>query len=379
MKIIVAPDKFKGSLTAEEAAAAIARGVRRVLPRAEILQVPVADGGEGTMRALVKAARGRVVRRKVVGPLGDTVTASFGILGEKKFPRTAVIEMAEASGLHLVPPAKRNPLITTTYGTGQLIRAAIALGCKKIIVAIGGSATNDAGAGMAQALGWQLLDAQGNQIGFGGGALKNLSRIEPPKSQVSGFRPPPSILVACDVQNPLYGKHGAAYVYAPQKGATPAMVRELDNGLRHFAKIVRRDLGKELAHFAGAGAAGGLGAGLVAFLNAKLQSGVELVLDTIRFDEILRGADLVITGEGKIDSQTAHGKTPWGVASAAKRHHIPVIAFGGSIPVRPSRKLWTHFEAILPIASQSVPTDYSMRNAARLLEEATECCLRKRG
>lgn len=373
MKIVVAPDKFKGSLTAEQAAAAIARGVRRVLPRAEIVQVPVADGGEGTMRALVKATRGRVVRRKVVGPLGNTVIASFGILGGKKSPRTAVIEMAEASGLHLVPPAKRNPLITTTFGTGQLIRAAIELGCNKIVVAIGGSATNDAGAGMAQALGWRLLDTRGNQIGYGGGALNHLSRIAPP---LTSHHSPLTVLVACDVQNPLYGKYGAAYVYAPQKGATPAMVRELDGGLRHFAKIVQRDLGKDVAHFAGAGAAGGLGAGLVAFLDAKLQSGVELVLDTIRFDEILRGADLVITGEGKIDSQTAHGKTPWGVATAAKRRRIPVIAFGGSIPVRPSRKLRTHFATILPIAPRSVSIEYSMRNATKLLEGATVLCLR---
>ncbi len=368
MKIVVAPDKFKGSLTAEQAAAAIARGVKRVLPRAEILRVPVADGGEGTMRALVKATRGRVVRRKVVGPLGNTVTASFGILGGKKSQRTAVIEMAEASGLKLVPSTKRNPLVTTTYGTGQLIRAAIELGCKKIIVAIGGSATNDAGAGMAQALGWQLLDANGKQIGFGGGALKNLSRIQRTRFQVSGFRFQPSVLVACDVQNPLYGKNGAAFIYAPQKGATPAMVRELDNGLRHFAKIVKRDLGKDVAHFAGAGAAGGLGAGLVAFLDAELQSGAGLVLETIGFDDLLRGADLVITGEGKIDDQTAQGKAPWGVASAAKRSSIPVIAFGGSVPARPSKQLRQHFNAIVPIASPKTSLKYSMRRAATLLE-----------
>jgi glycerate kinase len=368
MKIVVAPDKFKGSLTAAEAAAAIARGVRRVLPRAEILLAPIADGGEGTMLALVKATRGKVIRRRVVGPLGNTVTASFGIFGDNKTRRTAIIEMAEASGLKLVPPAKRNPLITTTYGTGQLIRAAVELGCKKIIVAIGGSATNDAGAGMAQALGWQLLDANGNQIPFGGGALKSLASIKSPIPPFSHSTI--QIVVACDVKNPLYGKHGAAYIFAPQKGATPAMVRELDNGLRQFAKIVKRDLGKDVAHFAGAGAAGGLGAGLVAFLDAELRSGVELVLEAIGFDELLRGADLVITGEGKIDEQTAQGKAPWGVAIAAKKRGIPVIAFGGSIPACLSQKLRNHFDAVFPIASREVSKRVSMRYAKSLLEKS---------
>lgn len=369
MKIVVAPDKFKGSLSAADAAAAIARGVRRAWPGAEIRQVPVADGGEGTMRALVKATRGTVVRRKVVGPLAKPVVAELGILGGQSSQRTAVVEMAAASGLKLVPPHKRNPLITTTYGTGQLIRAAIELGCKKIIVAIGGSATNDAGAGMAQALGWQLLDAKGRQIGFGGGALKNLSAIKPPLAPCPSS--PVLILGACDVRNPLYGKNGAAYIYAPQKGATAAMVRELDNGLRQFAKIVKRDLGKDVAHFAGSGAAGGLGAGLVAFLNAELRRGVELVLEAIQFDRILRGADLVITGEGKIDEQTAQGKAPWGVATAAKRRRIPVIAFSGAVLSHPSEKLRQRFDVILSIAPAGVSLQYSMRHAGRLLEKAT--------
>ena len=318
---------------------------------------------KGRWRRWSRQRVGKSFDEKVVGPLGSKVTASFGILGKS---RTAIIEMAEASGLKLVSQKKCNPLVTTTYGTGELIHAAIDLGCTKIIVGIGGSATNDAGAGMAQALGWRLLDENGKQIGFGGGALRNLACIKSPFPHS-----PIQVLVACDVTNPLYGKNGAANIYGPQKGATSAMVSELDLGLRHFAKIVKRDLKKDVAHFSGSGAAaGGLGAGLVAFCDAELRSGVELVLEAIRFDEILRGADLVITGEGRIDEQTAAGKAPWGVAGCARKRGIPVIAFGGSVPLYPSRKLRKQFDAMVPIARRRVSLRYSMQHAGRLLEDS---------
>jgi len=321
MKIVVAPDSFKGSLTAVEVSDAIGQGVREIFPEAEIVKIPMADGGDGTVQCLVNATGGEILREKVTGPLGDEVWASYGILGDKK---TAVIEMAEASGLTLVPENKRNPLITTTYGTGQLIKAALNQGCRKMIIGIGGSATNDAGAGMAQALGAKLLDKDGEEIGFGGGELKKVFRID--TKYLDNRLSETKVLIASDVSNPLCGPKGASRIYGPQKGATPEVIEELDESLAHFAEIIKRDLNKDVKDIPGAGAAGGLGASLMAFLNAELRPGIEIIIEVVKLEQAIKDADLVITGEGKIDSQTIYGKAPIGVAKIAKKNKIPVMA-----------------------------------------------------
>ena len=321
MKIVIAPDSFKGSLTAVEVADAIGQGVREIFPEAKIVKIPMADGGDGTVQCLVTATGGEILREKVTGPLGDEVLASYGILGGKK---TAVIEMAEASGLTLVPENKRNPLITTTYGTGQLIKAALDQGCKKMIIGIGGSATNDGGAGMVQALGVRLLDREGKEIGFGGGELKKINRID--INNLDSRLPETEVLIASDVSNPLCGPRGAARIYGPQKGATPEIIEELDESLAHFAEVIKRDLNKDIKDIPGGGAAGGLGAGLMAFLDAELKPGIEIMIEIVKLEQAIKDTDLVITGEGKIDSQTIYGKAPIGVAKIAKKYNIPVIA-----------------------------------------------------
>ena len=326
MKIVVAPDSFKGSLTAVEVADAIEQGIREIFPEAEIVKIPMADGGDGTVQCLVNATEGEILKEKVTGPLEDEVLASYGILGDKK---TAVIEMAEASGLTLVPENKRNPLITTTYGTGQLIKAALDQGCRKMIIGIGGSATNDGGAGMVQALGVKLLDREGKEIGFGGGELKKVFRID--TKYLDNRLSETKVLVASDVSNPLCGPKGASWIYGPQKGATPEIIKELDESLAHFAEIVKRDLNKDVKDIPGAGAAGGLGASLMAFLDAELRPGIEIVIEIVRLEQAIKDADLVITGEGKIDSQTIYGKAPIGVARIAKKYNIPVIAVAAII------------------------------------------------
>jgi len=326
MKIVVAPDSFKGSLTAVEVSDAIEQGVREIFPEAEIVKIPMADGGDGTVQCLVNATGGEILREKVTGPLGDEVWASYGILGDKK---TAVIEMAEASGLTLVPENKRNPLITTTYGTGQLIKFALDQGCRKMIIGIGGSATNDVGAGMVQALGAKLLDKEGEEIGFGGGELKKVFRID--TKYLDNRLSETKVLIASDVSNPLCGPKGASRVYGPQKGATPEMIKKLDESLAYFAEIIKRDLNKDIKDILGAGAAGGLGAGLMAFLDAELKPGIEIIIEIVKLEQAIKDADLVITGEGKIDSQTIYGKAPIGVAKIAKKYNIPVIAVAAII------------------------------------------------
>ncbi|MGI5819010.1 MAG: glycerate kinase [Armatimonadota bacterium] len=326
MKIVIAPDSFKGSLTALEVCEAAARGIAAIDPEIEIVEVPMADGGEGTVQSLVDATGGSLVSERVTGPLGEPVDAIYGLLGDDE---SAVIEMAAASGLPLVPDELRNPLKTTTFGTGELIAAALDAGRRKLIVGIGGSATTDAGAGMAQALGVRLLDEDGEPIGFGGAELARLATIE-----MSGADPrlqDTEIRVACDVDNPLYGERGAAHVYGPQKGASPEDVEVLDANLRHFADVVQRDLGLDVRDIPGAGAAGGLGAGLVAFCGASLEPGVEIVIDAVDLPEAMRGADLCVTGEGAIDASTAYGKTPAGVTAVARREGVPVIAIAGGV------------------------------------------------
>ncbi|MCY8010684.1 glycerate kinase [Bacillus haynesii] len=326
MKIVIAPDSFKESMTSLEAARSIEKGFKAVLSDAEYVNIPVADGGEGTVQALVDATGGDIVHQTVTGPLGKPVKAAYGLLGDGK---TAVIEMAEASGLHLVPPGQRNPLLTTTRGTGELILDAAEKGVSTIIIGLGGSATNDGGAGMAAALGAKFLNRDGEEIENGGGALAEIAKID-----VSGLNPKLKHIqfeAACDVDNPLTGPRGASAVFGPQKGANSEMTALLDQNLKHYAAAVKAELGCEIDSIPGAGAAGGLGAGLCAFLNAELKSGVDIVLDTLSFSERIKGADLVITGEGKIDCQTVSGKTPAGVAKRARSENIPVIAFAGSL------------------------------------------------
>ena len=326
MKILVAPDSFKGSLTAMEVSENIKRGIHNFDSKIDVDLLPMADGGEGTVQSLVDATDGKIIEKEVTGPLGNKVEAFYGLLGDGK---TAVIEMAAASGLPLVPEGKKNPLKTTTYGTGELIASALEHGVKQIIIGIGGSATNDAGVGMAQALGAEIFDAEGDQVAFGGGNLDQIEKINLKKldSRLKNVE----IMVACDVDNPLYGEDGAAYVYAPQKGADREMVEILDQNLRHFNQIVINELNKDTNQIPGAGAAGGLGAGLVAFLDAELKAGVDIVLDIIDFESRLRNVDLVITGEGMLDGQSIYGKTPVGVSRSAAKKDIPVIAVAGTL------------------------------------------------
>ncbi|MBS1206287.1 MAG: glycerate kinase [Proteobacteria bacterium] len=326
MKIVIAPDSYKESLSALEVATAIERGFREIFPSAEYIKIPVADGGEGTVEAMVAATNGRIVKVAVKGPLGEQAEGFYGISGDE---RSAFIEMAAASGLEMVPSAKRDPLITTSWGTGELIRHALDAGVKHIIIGIGGSATNDGGAGMVQALGAKLLDEQNRQIAPGGAALESLVRIDLREldKRLSGCR----IEVACDVTNPLTGEAGASAVFGPQKGATPEMIARLDKALAHYAGIIARDLDIDVLNLAGGGAAGGMGAALYAFCGAELRQGIEIVTDALALDKHVRGADLVITGEGRIDSQTVHGKVPVGVAKVAKRYNIPVIGIAGSL------------------------------------------------
>ncbi|MGD9497598.1 MAG: glycerate kinase [Armatimonadota bacterium] len=376
MKIVIAPDSFKGCLTALEVCAAAAAGNGRISGEFEIVQVPMADGGEGTVQSLVDATGGRLLTVLVTGPLGEPVNATYGLLGDGE---TAVIEMAAASGLPLVPAHLRDPKLTTTYGTGELIRAALDQGCRKLIVGIGGSATTDAGAGMAQALGVRLLDADGAPIGPGGAALGRLAAIE-----MAGADPrlrEAEIRVACDVDNPLYGERGAAQVYGPQKGASPEDVELLDRNLRHFADIVQRDLGLDVRDLPGAGAAGGLGAGLVAFCGATLEPGVEIVIDAVRLPQRMRGADLALTGEGAIDSQTACGKTPAGVASVAQQQGVPVMAVGGAVALEATSLHQRGFNALACILNapmtlaQAMEPDRARAMIAFTAEQMVRCFL----
>lgn len=326
MKIVIAPDSYKESLSAQQVATQIELGFREIFPDANYVKLPVADGGEGTVEAMVAATSGSVIRRTVTGPLGEPVEAFYGLSGDKS---CAFIEMAAASGLELVPAARRDPWITTSYGTGELIRSALDKGVEHFIIGIGGSATNDGGAGMVQALGAKLLDRQGRQIGYGGGQLPELAAIDmqdfDPRIKNCRFE------IACDVSNPLLGEEGASAVFGPQKGATPERVQQLDRALAHYAEVIHRELDIDVLSLAGGGAAGGMGAGLHAFCQAELRRGVEIVTEALGLDRLVKDASLVITGEGRIDSQTIHGKVLIGVAKVAKRYNKPVIGIAGSL------------------------------------------------
>ncbi|MGI6091592.1 MAG: glycerate kinase [Negativicutes bacterium] len=366
MRIVVAPDSFKGSVSALGVANAMERGILTVFPEAEVLKAPIADGGEGTVEALVEATGGQIIYEQVMGPIGEPVKAYWGILGDGE---TAVMEMAAASGLPLVPQDKRDPRVTTTYGTGQLMKSALEKGLKKIIIGIGGSATNDGGTGMAQALGARFLDASGKELPQGGGALVNLAQID--LSNMDPRVAEAEIMVACDVDNPLCGPRGASAVYGPQKGATPEMVAELDNALAVYAKVAEKATGKDMANYPGAGAAGGLGAGLLFFTNAELRPGVEIVLEAAGFENMVATADLLITGEGRTDFQTAFGKAPVGAAKVAKQYNVPVVCIAGGLGDGADDVLCQGIDGLASTVPQPMSLEECMQAGDKIVEDAT--------
>ncbi len=367
MKFVLAPDSFKESLTAKEVADAMENGIKRVFPDAEFIKVPMADGGEGTVQSLIDATEGTIYEILVTGPLGEKVNAKYGILGDGE---TAVIEMAEASGIHYVPKEERNPLITTTFGTGELIKSALDKGVKKIIIGIGGSATNDGGAGMLQALGAKLLDKNGDELAFGGGELSKLSKIDLSDfdERVSNIE----IEVACDVNNPLTGDKGASAVFGPQKGATKELVKILDQNLGHYSNVVKETIGKDMENEKGAGAAGGLGFALLAFCNGQLNPGIDIVIKYTKLSEKMQGASYVITGEGSIDSQTKFGKTPFGVSQVAKQYNIPVIGICGNVGDEIEELYDLGFNAILSIVPGVMTLDKALSSGKKNIENTLE-------
>ena len=367
MKIIAALDSFKGSLTSLEAGEACAVGIRSVLSSAEVRVVPVADGGEGTVEALTAALKGRFQECVVRGPLGEPVTAVYGISADGK---TAVMEMSQASGLTLVPEKERNLLRTSTYGTGEMIVDALRRGCRHIIMGIGGSATVDGGTGMMSALGVRFLDAQGRGLEGCGGNLDRIMSIDASGlyEALHGCR----FSVACDVSNPLTGENGAARIFGPQKGASPSMVEDLEKGMCNYARVLNTYAGRDVASLSGAGAAGGLGAAMTAFLGASLLPGSQLMLDTIGFDRIIEGADLIITGEGRLDGQTLMGKTPFGILRAAKKHNIPVIAVGGSVE-NCDALLGSGFVGVYSVTSEGMSIEEAMIPEVAKADVARAC------
>ncbi|MBP2077046.1 glycerate kinase [Oceanobacillus polygoni] len=371
MKIIIAPDSFKGSLSAVEAANAVDKGIKKAFPKAETVMLPVADGGEGTLETLVTATKGEIRDLTVIGPLGNEVKSSYGVLGDKK---TCVIEMATASGLTLLTDEQLSPLKATTYGTGQLIKQAMDDGFTSFIIAIGGSATNDGGAGMLQALGLKLFNKDGNEIGYGGGELDKIASIEDQSfdSRIKDC----NFLIASDVENPLIGPNGASHVFGPQKGASPEMVELLDQNLTHWADHVAELTGIHLHNLPGAGAAGGIGGAFQAFFPCEVKRGIDVVLEHSKFAELLPNTDLVITGEGKVDGQTASGKTPLGVAQTAKKQDVPTIIIAGSIGDGIEVLHEFGVISIHSIISQPMTLKESITNAAKLLEQSAEQVIR---
>ncbi|VVM41351.1 Glycerate 2-kinase [Pseudomonas fluorescens] len=364
MKIIIAPDSFKDSLSAEGVAQAIASGLAQVWPDAQVIQCPMADGGEGTVDSVLAACNGQLRHQNVRGPLGAAVEAHWGWLADS---RTALIEMAEASGLQLVPPGQRDACKTSTYGTGELIRAALDAGAERIILAIGGSATNDGGAGAMQALGVQLFDAEGQALPPGGLALSRLATID--LGQLDPRLAQVRFDIAADVNNPLCGPHGASAIFGPQKGANPEQVQELDAALGHFADHCASVLPKDVRDEPGSGAAGGLGFAAKAFLGAKFRAGVEVVAELVGLDEAVRGADLVITGEGRFDAQTLRGKTPFGVARIAQRHNVPVIVIAGTLGDGYEQMYAHGVAAAFALPSGPMSLEQACSEAPRLLSE----------
>ncbi|WP_302372199.1 glycerate kinase [Enterococcus asini] len=373
MKIVISIDSFKGSLSSMEAGAAVAAGIHRVNPQTEVVIKPLADGGEGTVSALIEGMNGQKVTIPVTGPLQEKVQATYGVIADQKL---AVIEMSEAAGLTLVPPAQRNPLFTTTYGVGELILDAVEKGCRHFIIGIGGSATNDGGAGMLQALGFDLLDANEKPIALGGQGLAELKEIR--CDRVPGVLQECEFRIACDVTNPLCGPNGSSAVFGPQKGATKDMVADLDGWLMNFATVAQAQFPKADPLAPGTGAAGGLGFAFQAFLQGKLEPGIDIVLETIALEEALLEADLVITGEGRLDEQTAMGKAPVGVAKLAKKHGKTVIAFAGSVTSGARECNKQGIDAYFPILRQITTLEEAMdhEQAAQNLADTTEQVMR---
>ncbi|MBQ7618462.1 MAG: glycerate kinase [Desulfovibrio sp.] len=368
MRILIAPDSFKESLSALEVATAIEKGFKAVLPNAEYLKVPMADGGEGTALAVLAATAGTCQKVKVKGPLEEEVDSFFGLTGDGK---TAIIEMAAASGLELVKVEKRNPLLTTSFGTGQLIKAALDLGVRHLVLGLGGSATNDAGAGLLMALGVRLLDQEGNLIAPTGAGLAKLSAID--LTDLDPRLKDCVLEIACDVDNPLTGPKGASYTFGPQKGASQEQVMLLDANLKHFAQIVRQSLGLDMENLKGAGAAGGMGGALWAFLGGKLRSGLSIVAEVVGLYEKIAKADLVITGEGRLDAQTLHGKTPAGIARIAAEYKVPVLALGGSLSDDADQVLGTSgFAAIQSAVARPCELKEALKSAKLNLEKAAQ-------
>ena len=367
LRILVAPNAFKESLSAIDAARSLAKGIRRGLPKARITEVPIADGGDGTLEAVISGTGGRILRTRVTGPLGNRITAEYGITGDGK---TAVIEMSRASGLALVPPARRDPMRTTSFGTGQLIQAALNRGVSRILLGIGGSATVDGGIGALQALGVSFLNRRGKPVGHGGAGLLAIAKIElgslhPALKRVE-------ILVACDVDNPLTGPKGAAAVFGPQKGATPAMVKQLDHGLARLAGLIAHITGRKFARIPGTGAAGGIAGSFLGLLGAKLRPGSELVFDLLKLDKIVPKMDWVITGEGQIDFQTQFGKGPGMLAKLAARDGIPVVGIAGSVADDAGELSSKGFTALFSITNRPMDLATAMQGAPRLMERMAE-------
>ncbi len=371
MKVVAAPQTFKGSISALNAAEAISIGVKNIYPSAEVILCPVADGGDGTLETLVEVSNGNIVECVVEGPTGTPVEAQWGAMGDEQ---TAVIEMARTSGLALLDLNERDPLNASTYGLGEAILSALDQNYRKFIIGIGGSATNDGGAGMAQAVGISLKDEFGKEIPRGGAALSKLHSIDTagmdPRIKQSEF------MVACDVNNPLTGPEGASAVYGPQKGATPEMITQLDEALKNFAETILRDLGEEVEHISGAGAAGGLGAGMMAFMGGTLKPGVDIVLDTVGLADKLKGTDIVITGEGGIDFQTVYDKAPIGVAKLAKTLGIPTIALAGLVGKDFQVVHKDGIESVFSIVNGPMTLENASSNAHRLIVESTEQVMR---
>ena len=365
--IVLAPDSFKESMTAKEACVAMERGIKKVNSNIQCIHVPMADGGEGTMQSLVDATGGEVYSLEVVGPLGNKVKAEYGILGNGEI---GVLEMASASGIHLVSLEERNPLITTTYGTGELIKACLDRGVKKLLIGIGGSATNDGGVGVIQALGGRFLDKEGNELGFGGGELEKLDRID--LTNFDRRLKDVVIEVACDVSNPLCGENGASYIFGPQKGASVEMIKILDNNLKHYAKVIKEQFGKDVLEIAGAGAAGGLGAGLMVFLNGNLKKGIEIVIEYSGLEKKVKNCDMVWTGEGSIDFQTQYGKTPLGVATVAKKYNKPVVALAGRVGDDIDILYEKGIDSIFGIMRGVTTIDEALKNGKENIERTSE-------
>ncbi|SHI83555.1 glycerate kinase [Lutispora thermophila] len=367
MKVVIAPDSFKGSLSSRQVCVAIGKGIKRADPSVEIVAIPMADGGEGTVDALMDSLGGHKVIAEVKDPLFRDIKAQYGLADKDE---TAVIEMAAASGLALLSDMERNPMKTTTYGTGQLIKDALDRGCRNFIIGIGGSATNDGGIGMAAALGAKFYDWDGNAIELNGGGLLKLDAIDlsqlDPRVAESRFR------VFCDVDNILYGSTGAAYVYGRQKGADDAMIEKLDMALKRLSEIIERDLNKSVALVPGAGAAGGLGAGLLAFLDAKLEKGIDILMETIGFEERIKGANLIITGEGRMDHQTKYGKTISGIIEAAKKQGIPVVGICGSIGDGVEELYSEGLNSVFSIINRPMSLEESMVETSELLTSTAQ-------